>query len=162
MNTIPKLFGLGVCLVAIMFTALTLEAPLELCFVDEAEAIIGVAPGGSVVRRHAIVRTATVASTTANANAAASANAEAAANANAAAADAEAAAAQANAAAASAQAAPPPAAPAGPPPVGTIVTTLPPGCATTVLNNVEYQRCGSTYYRAQMQGSYLVYVVSQP
>lgn len=161
MNTNRKLFALSVCLVAMMFTALAPEAPLEFRFVDEAEAIIGVAPGGSVVRRHAIIRTATVASTTANSNAAASANAEAAASANAAAADANAAAAQANAAAASTQA-PPAAAPAGPPPVGTIVTTLPPGCATTTLNNVEYQRCGSTYYRATMQGSYLVYVVSQP
>jgi hypothetical protein len=46
--------------------------------------------------------------------------------------------------------------------VGTIVTTLPPGCATTQLNGVEYQRCGSTYYRAAMQGSTLVFVVQQP
>jgi hypothetical protein len=145
MNTILKLFGLGVCLVAMMCADLAPEAPQKFRFVREAAAIIGVAPGGSVLRRHAIVRTATVASSTANANAAASANAEATANANAAAA-------QANAAASTAQ----------PPPVGTIVTTLPPGCATTTLNNVEYQRCGSTYYRATMQGSNLVYVVSQP
>ena len=61
-------------------------------------------------------------------------------------------------------AAPPPAAgtPAGAPSAGTIVTTLPPGCVTTVLNSVEYQRCGSTYYRAMMQGSNLVFVVQQP
>jgi hypothetical protein len=148
MNTIVKLFGLGVCLVAMMCADLAPEAPLKFRFVSEAAAIIGVAPGGSIVRRHAIMRTATVASSTANANAAATANANAAA-------------ANANAAAAAAQA-PPPAAPAGPPPVGTIVTTLPPGCATDTLNNVEYQRCGSTYYRATMQGSNLVYVVSQP
>ena len=148
MNTNRKLFGLGVCLVAIICTDLALEAPLKFRFVREAAAIIGVAPGGSVVRRRAIMRTATVASSTANANAAATANANAAA-------------ANANAAAAAAQA-PPPAAPAGPTPVGTIVTTLPPGCATDTLNNVEYQRCGSTYYRATMQGSNLVYVVSQP
>ena len=44
----------------------------------------------------------------------------------------------------------------------TIVTTLPPGCVTTVLNSVEYQRCGSTYDRAMMQGSNLVLVVQQP
>ena len=157
MNTNAKMFGLGVCLAAMMCTGLVPEAPLKFHFVREAAAIIGVAPGGSVVRRHAIMRTAAVASSSANANAAASANADAAASANAAAADANAAAAQANAAAASAQAAP-----AGPPPVGTIVTTLPPGCATTTLNNVEYQRCGSAYYRATMQGSNLVYVVSQP
>jgi len=155
MNTIVKLVGLGVCLVAMMCADLAPEAPLKFSFLPEATAIIGVAPGGSIVRRHAIMRTAAVASSSANANAAATANA------NAAAADANAAAAQANAAASATQA-PPPAAPAGPPPVGTIVTTLPPGCTTTNLNNVEYQRCGSTYYRATMQGSYLVYVVSQP
>jgi hypothetical protein len=155
MNTNVKLVGLGVCLVAMMCADLAPEAPLPLRLVREAAAIIGVAPGGSVVRRRAIIGTAAVASSTANANAAATANA------NAAAAEANAAAAEANAAAAAAQA-PPPAAPAGPPPVGTVVTTLPPGCATTTLNNVEYQRCGSTYYRAAMQGSNLVYVVSQP
>jgi hypothetical protein len=43
-----------------------------------------------------------------------------------------------------------------------MVTMLPPGCAPTVLNNVEYQRCGATYYRASMMGSNLVFVVSQP
>jgi len=155
MNTILKLFGLGVCLAAMMCTGLVPEAPLNFHFVREAAAIIGVAPGGSIVRRHAIMRTAAVASSSANANAAATANA------NAAAQSADAAAQSADAAAAAAQA-PPPAAPAGPPPVGTIVTTLPPGCATDTLNNVEYQRCGSTYYRATMQGSNLVYVVSQP
>lgn len=141
MNTNRKLFGLGVCLVAIIGTDLALETPLKFRFVREAEAIIGVAPGGSIVRRHAIVRTATVASSTANANAAAAANANA---------------------AAAATKPPPQAAPAGPPPLGTVVTTLPPGCTTDTLNNVEYQRCGSTYYRAAMQGSNLVYVVSQP
>ena len=145
MNTNVKLFGLGVCLFAMMCMDLAPEAPLRFQFVRDAAAIIGIAPGGSMVRRHAIMRTAAVASSSANANAAATANANAAA-------------ANANAAAASAQAPPP----AGPPPVGTIVTTLPPGCATDTLNNVEYQRCGSTYYRATVQGSNLVYVVSQP
>ena len=110
-------------------------------FVREAVAGLIVAP----VRRTTVVTSVAVAATSANANAAAQANANAAAQANAAAAN-------ANAAAAAAKS----------PPVGTIVTTLPPGCATTQLNGVEYQRCGSTYYRAMMQGSNLVFVVQQP
>lgn len=97
---------------------------------------------------HPVATVAVVSSASASANA----SAAAAANANAAAAAANA------AAKAPAQAA----APAGPPPVGTVVTTLPPGCATSVLNNVEYERCGSTYYRASMMGSNLVFVVAQP
>jgi len=109
--------------------------------------IIGVAPGGSVVRRRAVIGTTTaVATTSANSAAAADANAAAAANANAAAANANAAAAHA----------------AGPPAVGTVTTTLPPGCTATHLNGVDYQRCGSTYYQPSMQGTNLVYVVAQP
>jgi hypothetical protein len=149
MSRIMKPFALGACLVGMMCVDLAPEAPGKLGFLRDAEAIIGVAPGGSVVRRHAVVGTAVVASTSANASAAAAANANAAA-------------ANANAAAAASKPPPQAAAPAGPPPVGTIVTTLPPGCATTQLNGVEYQRCGSTYYRAAMQGSILVFVVQQP
>lgn len=86
MNWNVKLIGLGVCLMAMLCADLDPEAPLKFRFVPEAAAIIGVAPGGSVVRRRAIIRTAAVASSTANANAAATANANAAAaNANAAA-----------------------------------------------------------------------------
>jgi len=151
MNPIVKILkplALGACFVVVLCAGIAPEAPLKLGFLRNAEAIIGVAPGGSAVRRHAVVGTAVVASSSANANAAATANANAAA-------------ANANAAAAAAKP-PPPAAPAGPLPVGTIVTTLPPGCAPTVLNGVEYQRCGATYYRASMQGSNLVFVVQQP
>jgi hypothetical protein len=125
-----------------------------LLFMADAQAIVGVAPGGSVARRHAVVATTTVvAASSANASAAATANANAAA-------------ASANAAAAAAT--PPPSAPApaaapgAPPPIGTIVTTLPPGCVQTDLNGVAYQRCGSTYYKASMMGSNLVFVVAQP
>ena len=127
------------------------RAPFGLGFVREAGAGLVVAP----VRRTAVATTV-VAGSTANANAAATANANAAATANA-----NAAAANANAAAAATKA-PAPAAPGGPAPVGTIVTTLPPGCAATKLNGVDYQRCGSTYYAAQMMGSNLVFVVAQP
>ena len=141
MNKILKPFALGACVVAMLCAADVPEAPFTLGFVREAVAGLIVAP----VRRTAVVTSVAVASTSANANAAAQANANAAAQANAAAAN-------ANAAAAAAKS----------PPVGTIVTTLPPGCATTQLNGVEYQRCGSTYYRAMMQGSSLVFVVQQP
>ena len=117
---------------------------LVLIYLTDTQAIIGVAPGGSVARRHAVVATTTVAATSASASAAAVANASA-------------------QAAAAAAAKPPPApAPGAPPAIGTIVTTLPPGCVQTDLNGVAYQRCGSTYYKASMMGSNLVFVVSQP
>lgn len=136
MSKLTKPIAKSACLMALMFVA-------------NAQAIIGVAPGGSVVRRHAVVATTTVAATSANANAAAAANANAAA-------------ANANAAAATAKpAAPAPAADAAPA-IGTTVAALPPGCVQTDLNGVAYQRCGSTYYKPSMMGSNLVFVVAQP
>jgi hypothetical protein len=42
------------------------------------------------------------------------------------------------------------------------VTTLPPGCVQTALNGIEYQRCGSVYYRPTFMGPNLVFVVQQP
>jgi biotin carboxyl carrier protein len=51
---------------------------------------------------------------------------------------------------------------AGTPAVGTIVKTLPAGCAQEAKGGVEYQRCGNVYYRAAFQGNSLVYVVQQP
>lgn len=143
MKTILKPIVLGIGIVVLMCAADAPETPFPLGFVPEAAAGLFVAP----VRRAAVVTSVAVASSTANANAAAQANANAAAQANAQAA-------QANAAAAEARAAHPP--------VGTVVTTLPPGCAPTKLNGVDYERCGSTYYRAQMMGSNLVFVVAQP
>lgn len=97
MKVLLKRFALGACAILMMSVTVVSESPLRLGYFRSAEAIIGVAPGGSIVRRHAIYRTAAVASSSANANAAA-------ANANAAAAN-------ANAAAAAAK----PASPAGPP-----------------------------------------------
>ena len=148
MNVLLKRLALGVGGIVLMCTTVVSESPLRLEVFRTAEAIIGVAPSGSIVRRHAIVAAATV---TTAAVASSTANATAAANANAAAANASAAAAAAKA--------PPP---AGPIPVGTVVATLPPGCAATVLNGVEYHRCENTYYQAAMQGANLVYVVKQP
>ena len=162
MNTNMKLFGLGVCLMAMMLRGPRFRGPAEISFCSAKRRPL------SVSRRVAALSDVTRSSARQPSprrrqmRTPPQGEREAAADANAAAADANAAAAEANAAAAAAQEAPPRAAHAGQTPVGTIVTTLPPGCATTKLNNVEYQRCGSTYYRAQMQGSYLVYVVSQP
>ena len=140
MNPILKPVVLGVWCVAMLGAAGAPEGPFTLGFVHEAEAGIFIAPV-----RHTVVAVAAV-------SASSSANAAAAANANAAAAN-------ANAAAAKAAAAPPP---AGPMPVGTIVTTLPAGCVPTNLNGVSYMRCGSTYYKAVMMGSSLVFAVAQP
>ena len=125
------------------------QVALATCFVVLASTVVSAMAGLVVapVRRTAVVTTAVVASSSANASAAATANANAAA---------------ANANAAAAAAKPPPPAPAGPPAVGTMVTTLPAGCAPTKLNNVDYMRCGSTYYKASMMGSNLVFVVAQP
>ncbi len=151
MNKILKPVALCAGLAVALSLLDAFEAPLKFGFVRDAEAIIGVAPGGSVARRHAVVATEAVVTTTAVAATSANASAAAAANAN------------AQAAAAAAAKPPPPApAPGTPLPVGTIVTTLPPGCVETDLNGVAYQRCGSTYYRASMMGSNLVFVVSQP
>ena len=124
------------CVLALLCSVDALEVHFSLGSVRAASAGLIVAP----VRRTAVATTA-VAASSANANAAATANA--------------------NAAAAAAEK-PPAAAPAGPPPPGTIVTTLPPGCAQTMLNGVEYARCGSTYYKPSMMGNNLVFVVAQP
>lgn len=147
MNVFVKRFSLGACFIVMMSAAIVPESPLRLGFFRDAEAII--VRRAPVATAAAVTTVAVVASSSANKNAAAAANANAAA-------------ANANAAAAAAKAPPPAATPAGPPPVGTIVTTLPPGCAPTVLNGVEYERCGTTYYRATMMGSNLVFVVQQP
>lgn len=138
MQSILRTILAGIGLAVALTMAGVPEGPINIGFVGDAAAGLLVAP----VRRTAVV--ATVAATsTANANAAAAANANAAA-------------AQANAAAA------PKPQPGAPLAVGSIVTSLPPGCAATTLNGVAYERCGSTYYRAQMMGSNLVFVVAQP
>ena len=146
MNTIPKSFALATCVAAMVYAAATPKAAFNIEFVPDAEAGIIVAP----VRR-TVVATSVVASSSANASAAAAANASASATA------------AASASAAAAASAPTPTnAAAGPPPVGTTVTTLPPGCAPVKLNDVDYMRCGSTYYTAAMMGTTVVFVVAQP
>jgi hypothetical protein len=145
MNVFFRRFALGAGAFVLIGVTIESVSPVRVGLVNTAVAIVGVAPGGSVVRRRTVyAATTNVAASSANASAAATANANA-----------EAAAASANAAASTAQA-------AGPPPVGTTVTTLPPGCAATTINGVEYQRCGTTYYKPSMMGSNLVFVVAQP
>ena len=72
-------------------------------------------------------------------------------------------AAAATAAAAAPKPKPPPPPSAGPLPVGTVVQALPPGCAATPINGVEYYNCApGVYFRAAFQGNNLVYVATQP
>jgi hypothetical protein len=128
----------------------------------EAQAIVG-APmtpmsyAGVARRTTARVVTAeTVAVTAAATTAAASQQQAAVAQQQAATAQKQAATAQQQAAVAQQQAA------AGRPAVGTVVSTLPAGCAPEAIGGIEYQRCAGVYYRAAFQGNNLVYVVQQP
>jgi hypothetical protein len=41
-------------------------------------------------------------------------------------------------------------------PVGAIITTLPGGCTTTVMQGVTVQQCGATYYRRVSTGYQVV------
>ena len=160
MGTFFKPFAFAAGVFAMISFAGVPGTMLGASFVSEAEAFVVVAhpPRPMAVVGAVAVTTAVVASTTASANAAKQANANAAAQANQAAAQANQSAAQANQAAAEAKAA----AAKAPPPVGTIVTTLPAGCSQTKLNNVDYLRCGSTYYKPGLVGDTAVFVVSQP
>jgi hypothetical protein len=144
------------------------DSPLQLGFVGNAEAIIGMPRtplSYAGVARRSMYREAAVVSTVAVTSAAA-ANAAAAnmAYANAAAAQAAAAntaAAQAAAANAAAAAAAAQQAAAGLP-VGAMVPSLPPGCSSIVIAGVSYFQCGSVFYRAGFQGNSVVYIVSVP
>src|SRR4029079_10938195 len=46
--------------------------------------------------------------------------------------------------------------------VGSVVASLPPSCVTTMIGNVAYQQCGSTWYRPQYAGSQVTYVFVNP
>lgn len=62
-----------------------------------------------------------------------------------------------------AAAVPPPPQVSGPLPIGTVVTTLPAGCAATSIGGVQYFKCASgDYYRAAVQGTSLVYMTTKP
>lgn len=48
-------------------------------------------------------------------------------------------------------------------PIGTVVSTLPAGCAATEIGGVQYFKCASgDYYRAAVQGGSLVYMSTKP
>jgi len=135
-----------------------LEAPIGLTLVPEAQAVVG-RPAtplsvAGVARRSTVRVAATTSATTAAASeqqAATAAQQQATAEQQAAVAAQQQATAQQQAAAA--------ARPAGAPAIGTIVNTLPDGCAAVVQDGVEYQNCGGVYYRAAFQGNNLIYVV---
>jgi hypothetical protein len=47
--------------------------------------------------------------------------------------------------------------------IGSMVTTLPPACTTTVINGIGYSNCGGTWYQPQYVGTSVQYVVvTQP
>jgi hypothetical protein len=46
--------------------------------------------------------------------------------------------------------------------IGSVVNSVPPSCATTMVGNVAYQQCGHTWYRPQYAGSQVTYVVVNP
>jgi hypothetical protein len=126
----------------------TAQAPLQFQLVPEAQAIFGV--WRRAARRTVIVGSAVVATT---------------ATAEAVAAQQQAATAEQQAAEAKKQASappPPPAAAGKALPLGTVVATLPAGCTSTPVNNVNYFYCGGNFYRAVFQGNNLVYVTAQP
>ncbi len=150
---------------------LTLVFIAVVMIVPEADAILG-------VRRRTAFRTAVVVSSATHAADASAASASSSATAQAqqqtAAAQQQTAAAQTQTAAAQQQAAEaqkqtvaatPAAAPAAagkPLPIGTVVTTLPPGCVSTPVGGVEYYYGGGNFYRAVFQGNNLVYVTAEP
>ena len=150
MKSIPKILLLGVSITVLISLTVPVESPLSIDFVREAGAIIGLpfTPlSYAGVARRTCRRTARRAFFYAPAVVAVG---------TAAAVDAT-----------------PPAAPvpgqapapvhhAAAPPIGTIVTTLPHGCASSPRGGVEFYDCGGVYYRPAFQSGNLVYVVQNP
>ena len=138
-----KTIGLVLAVPFLLMADLSPDAPLGLVRVREAAALIG-APMtpmsyAGVARRTTRRVVATEATVAASAEATASAQ--------------QAAAAQQQAATAQQQAQ------VARPPVGAIVSALPPGCGTAVKDGVQYYNCGGVTYRTAFQGNNLVYVV---
>jgi hypothetical protein len=141
------------------------QSPLGLTLVREAHAIVG-APLTPVsvagVARRSTYRAVAYGSTATATTSATAQQQAATAQQQSATAQQQSATAQQQSATAQKQAAAAAQAPAGTLAVGSIVSTLPAGCAPETRGGVEYQRCGTTYYRAAFQGNNLVYVVQQP
>jgi hypothetical protein len=142
-----NILKISVVTVSLLLMILADVPLLPVQLVPEAQAILGV--WRRHARRWAVVETAAVATTAVAATATAAAHSQ------------QAATAQQQAAAAVPPAAP--AAAAGKPlPLGTVVSALPAGCASTPVGGVEYYYCGGNFYRAVFQGNNLVYVTAQP
>ncbi len=43
--------------------------------------------------------------------------------------------------------------------IGSIVSSVPPSCVTTVINGIAYQQCGSVWYQPQYSGTTVQYIV---
>jgi hypothetical protein len=155
MNKPVKAITLGLSALCMMAADFTPEAPFGLGIVREAEALIGrpLTPlsFAGVARR--TTRRAVYYGGVAAASAAAETSYQQQATA-----EQQAATAQQQAATAQQQAAQA----AGAPAIGTVVGTLPTGCAPATISGVEYHHCNGVYYRAAFQGNNLVYVVTQP
>jgi hypothetical protein len=152
MKTIMKIAATTIALVLMLMADIPF-LPVQL--VPEAQALFGVR------RRTAVVAYSAGAATAHAADSAQMAQSQQ----QAAAAQQQAAAANQQAAAAKAAAAPPtppPAAAGQPLPLGTVVSALPAGCASTPVGGVEYYYCGGNFYRGVFQGNNLVYVTAQP
>jgi hypothetical protein len=66
------------------------------------------------------------------------------------------------AAAARQQAAPARVSAGAPLPLGTVVATLPAGCTSTPVGEVNYYYCGGNFYQAVYEGSALKYITTKP
>jgi len=168
MKPIIKSAILGIALVLMFLVDVPSRSPSRVStayvqLVPEAQAIFAVwrrAARRTVIIGSVVVATTATAAAVSAHNQAAAAN-SAAASASAASASASAAAASA-AAASAAKAGHPEAAAAKPLPLGTVVATIPAGCTSTPVGNVNYFYCGGNFYRAVFQGNNLVYVTAQP
>ena len=160
MKTILRITIIAISLVLMLFADISI---LSVQLVPDADAIFG-------VRRRAFRRGVIIgeAAATSSATAATSQQQASTAQQQSATAQQQSVTAQQQSATAQQQAAaaPPPApAPSGggaPLPLGTVVSALPAGCASTPIGGVAYYKCGSNYYRAVFQGNSLVYVTAQP
>jgi len=151
MKTILKIAVLTPALILLFLVDVPPEVPLQVQLVPDAHAILGVRR--RAFRRGMVIGASAGAATAATASAA-SANQQ------------KEAAAQHPAAAAPppAAAVPPHAAVAAgkPLPLGTVVSTLPAGCTSTPVGDINYFYCGGNFYRATFQGNNLVYVTAKP
>lgn len=140
--------------IAAPVSALLVMSILSAGLVPEAQALRG---RGAAFAVGAAAGSASTSSS--DAQVAAAQQQTAAAQQQAAAAQQQAAAAQKEAEAAKQQAA---AATAGPLPLGTVVPSLPAGCAKTASGGVTYYQCGPNVYQAVYEGSTLKYVTAKP